>query len=900
MTKQRSRPCLPSVALTLACVVALSAAGWTVPSRAAAANGPFAAASGGFAEFDRSMLAGGGKMATDLARFEHGNPVLPGIYNVDITVNEHWVARMDVRFAAPQPDASAVPCVTQDLLDRMGLVPVKSAAAAIARLKDTSACVQLAKLIPDASFNFDQGKLQLDAGIPQAYLSQLPRGYVNPASWDAGIPAFLLNYNLNSYRTTSGDQQQTSTYLGLRSGLNIGHWLLRQDSTITWQSGSAGVPARRHWQNIDTYAQRALPSLRANLILGDSFTDGAVFDSFGIRGVQLVSSDQMLPQSQRGYAPVIHGMADSNAKVAVFQNGIQIYQTTVAPGPFTINDLYPTGFGGSLVVTVTEADGRQHSFSVPYASVAQLQRAGITRFDVTVGQLRDNNLHTRPGVFVAAAQRGFSNFFTGYAGVQAATGYASALVGGAFNTRFGALALDLTQAHAEIPGYGSHNGQSFRITYSKIIPATNTSLTVAAYRYSTSGFMSLQNAEYARDYVSRGLAPLQYIPSGLPMVDGVSDTNLLTPAQRAALAGTSYNGTNAYLPQGLLQQKDRFTLSLSQHVGQIGGSLYANVSMSDYWNQHDRDTQVQLGYNNHLRRLNYSISASRSRLPNGAYDNQVFVNASIPLGASSHAPNLSLNFSHDDQTGSQQQAMLSGSAGRWNQFTYGATASHGDGAIGNTISANAGYSSPYAVFNASAGTGNGYSQQSVNISGALVAFQGGVVFGQPTGDTVAIVHAPDADGTRITNAPNAQVNRSGYGLVPHLTPYQLNTIQLDPQDLPLGVQLDATSTQVVPYQGAVVMANFKSQAGAPLIVSIRMPDGKPAPFGIEVHDAQGNTVGTVGQDGQALLSVHAHSGVLTLQQDQGANTCHFKYQITNRDKKAAASLQLIHAHCTTP
>ncbi len=855
---------------------------------------------GGFAEFDRSMLAGGGKMATDLARFEHGNPVLPGIYNVDVTVNEHWVARMDVRFAAPQPTASAVPCVTQDLLDRMGLVPVKSAAAAVARLKDTTACVQLAKLIPDASFNFDQGKLQLDAGIPQAYMSQLPRGYVNPASWDAGIPAFLLNYNLNSYRTTSGNQQQSSTYLGLRSGLNIGHWLFRQDSTITWQSGAVGAPARRHWQNIDTYAQRALPSLRANLILGDSFTDGAVFDSFGIRGAQLVSSDQMLPQSQRGYAPVIHGMADSNAKVAIFQNGIQIYQATVAPGPFTINDLYPTGVGGNLVVMVTEADGRQHSFSVPYASVAQLQRAGITRFDVTVGQLRDNNLRTRPGVFVATAQHGFSNFFTGYAGVQAAAGYASALAGGAFNTRFGALALDVTQAHAEIPGYGSHNGQSFRITYSKIIPATDTSLTVAAYRYSTSGFLSLQNAEYARDYASRGLAPLQYIPSDLPMVDGVPDTNLLSPAQRAALAGTSYNGINAYLPQGLLQQKDRFTLSLSQRLGQSGGSLYANATLSDYWNQHDRDTQVQLGYNNHFRRLNYSISASRSRLPNGAYDNQVFVNASIPLGGSSHTPSLSLNLNHDDQTGSQQQAMLSGSAGRWNQFTYGATASHGDGTIGNTVSANAGYSSKYAVFNASAGTGSGYSQQSVNISGALVAFQGGVVFGQPTGDTVAIVHAPDADGTRIASAPNAQVNSAGYGLVPYLTPYQLNTIQLDPQELPLDVQLDATSTQVVPYQGAVVMANFKSRAGAPLIVNIRMPDGKPAPFGSEVHDIQGNTVGTVGQDGQALLRVHANSGVLTLQQDQGMNTCRFTYQVATIDRKASASLQLIHVTCTTP
>ncbi|HET7929810.1 MAG TPA: fimbria/pilus outer membrane usher protein [Rhodanobacteraceae bacterium] len=878
-------------ALALACAAALAALGWSTPSHAAAA----AAANGSYVEFNRSMLAGGGSDATDLARFEHGVTVLPGSYSVDVYVNQTWKARTDVRFAAASDDTNAVPCVTTDLMNRMGLVPAKSATAAAAQLAAGTGCVQLADLIPSAQLDYDQSNLRLDASIPQAYSGQMPRGYVNPASWNQGVPAFLLNYNLNSYHTSSTGQNQTSTYLGLNAGLNLGPWHFRQNSTVTWQSGTAGQPSQRHWQNIAAYVRRDLPKLRSTLTIGDSYTDGAVFDSLSLRGVQLGTDDRMLPQSLQGYAPVIRGVADSNAKVTVSQNGVQIYQTTVAPGPFVISDLYPTGYGGDLVVTVTEADGRTHTFTVPYASVAQLLRPGITRFDIAAGQLRNTyGLDSKPGVIEGTIQHGFNNLLTGYAGFQGSEGYGAALVGAAFNTRFGALALDLTQAHASIPGYGSHNGQSFRITYSKIIPETKTSFTVAAYRYSTSGFLSLQNAEYARDYARRGLNTLQYLPSSIPLVNGVPDVSLLTPAQRAALAGTAYDQDNLFTPTGLLQQRDRFTLTTSQQLGARYGSLYANVSVNDYWNQHGRDTQFQFGYSNRFKRLSYNITLSRGRTGLGGYDNQAFFNASLPLGRGTHAPNLSVNVNHSDANGSQEQAMLSGTAGQWNQFTYGTAASHGagtNGGAGNTFSVNAGYNSPYAILNASAGKGSGYSQESFGASGSLVAHQGGVTFGQPLGDTTAIVHVPGAAGAHILNAPGVRVDHFGYALVPYLAAYQLDTIQIDPQGLPLGVQLDATSANVAPYAGAVVMVDFKSHYGQALIARIHTADGKALPFGTEITDAKGQAMGTVGQGGLALLRVTSKSGELSAswQDAQGAaQDCAFAYAVPVSGKSAQA------------
>lgn len=240
--------------------------------------------------------------------------------------------------------------------------------------------------------------------------------------------------------------------------------------------------------------------------------------------------------------------------------------------------------------------------------------------------------------------------------------------------------------------------------------------------------------------------------------------------------------------------------------------------------------------------------------------------------------------------------MLSGTAGAWNQFTYGATASHGGNGNGNTFSANAGYNSPYAVFSASAGRGDGYSQESFGASGAVVAHAGGVTFGQPTGDTVAIVHAPGAAGAHVLNAPGVMIDHFGYALVPYLTPYQLDTIQIDPQGLPLSVQLDATSAQVAPFQGAVVWVDFKSKAGRALIARIDMADGKPAPFGAQVFNAKDDPLGVVGQAGLTLLRGVSDSGTLSVnwRNTQGtAQSCAFAYVVPKSSKPAQAQPPMV-------
>lgn len=65
----------------------------------------------------------------------------------------------------------------------------------------------------------------------------------------------------------------------------------------------------------------------------------------------------MLPDNQKGFAPIIRGIAKTNAQVTIRQNGYIIYQSYVAPGAFEISDLYLSASSGDMTVTIKVQDG---------------------------------------------------------------------------------------------------------------------------------------------------------------------------------------------------------------------------------------------------------------------------------------------------------------------------------------------------------------------------------------------------------------------------------------------------------------------------------------------------------------------------------------------------------------
>lgn len=791
-------------------------------------------------EFNSQFLRNTGGAPMDASRFKRGNVASPGNYRAELFVNQSWMGRVDVSLQPVGKDAHDVqPCFDRALLDRIGADPAHvNTQAGVGTEAGARSCMPLAALITGATASFDLGEQRLEVSVPQAAMMRQPRGYVDPKYWDEGIDAALLHYNANLFRSDSLGASSTSGYLGLSAGLNWGAWRFRQRGNLTHDPRTGN-----HYQNVQASVQRSVVPLKSQLTLGDAFTDGTMFDSVGFRGVQLASDDRMLPESQRGYAPVVRGIARSNARVQIRQNGNLLLETTVAPGPFVIDDLYPTGYGGDLEVTVTEADGSVHVSRVPYAAAVNALRPGSTRYSLTAGQYRDATSGAKPFLVEGTVQHGFSNLVTGYGGLVASDGYLAAGAGVALNTDFGAVSADLTHATARLPEQSDRSGESLRLSYSKRLEPTSTNIALAAYRYSTRGYLGLADA-----------VSLRRAESG----QGVRVPSL---------------------------QRGRLQATVDQSLGTGWGSLYLSGSIQDYWNRSGHDVQVQAGYNNSYKRITYGVALVRERdVSRRTVDNRVTVTVTVPLAAAPHAASISSNVQRDSSGAEGVQASVTGTAGADDVLAYGVSVGHSRTAAGqeDTFAGSVTYVSPMAALSASVSKGKSFSQLSAGISGGLVAYSGGVAFSPNLGDTVAVVEATGAAGARLANGVGLRVDHWGHAVVSSLAPFARNEITIDPKGLPLNVELKSTMQMVAPTAGAVVKVKFETEnTGRTAIIEARRADGEPLPFGAEVRDASGLTVGTVAQGGRILArGLKEDTGVLMIVLDAANDRqCRLSYHL---------------------
>ena len=316
-----------------------------------------------------------------------------------------------------------------------------------------------------------------------------------------------------------------------------------------------------------------------------------------------------------GFAPVIHGIARGTAQVSVKQNGYDVYQTTVPPGPFTIDDINSAANGGNLQVTIKEADGSIQTLYVPYSSVPVLQRAGYTRYALAMGEYRSgNNLQSTPKFVQASLMHGLKGNWTPYGGMQIAEDYQAFNLGiGKDLGLFGAFSFDITQANTTLADDTRHSGQSVKSVYSKSFYQTGTNIQVAGYRYSTQGFYNLSDSAYSR-------------MSGYTVKPPTGDTSEQT------LFIDYFN--LFYSKRGQEQ------ISISQQLGNYGTTFFS-ASRQSYWNTSRSDQQISFGLNVPFGDITTSLNYS--------YSNNIWQNDRDHLLAFT----LNVPFSHWMRTDSQ-------------------------------------------------------------------------------------------------------------------------------------------------------------------------------------------------------------------------------------------------------
>ncbi|MCE7544757.1 fimbria/pilus outer membrane usher protein, partial [Klebsiella michiganensis] len=677
--------------------------------------------------FNPRFLSDDPTAVADLSGFENGQEIPPGTYRVDIYLNDGYMTTRDVTFDAGDKGKGLLPCLTRGQLASMGLST--SSIAGLGELPADS-CVPLPEMIEDMTIRFDVAQQRLYLTIPQAFMGNRARGSIPPELWDDGINALLLNYSFTG-NTVHNDIGGSSNYayLNLQSGLNLGAWRLRDNTTWSYSSGSANN--ENQWQHINTWLERDVTPLRSRLTLGDSYTNGDIFDGINFRGAQLASDDNMLPDSQKGFAPVIHGIARGTAQVSIKQNGYEIYQSTVPPGPFTINDLYAAGNSGDLQVTIKEADGSSQVFTVPYSSVPVLQREGYSRYTVTAGEYRSgNNQQEKPKFFQGTLLQGLPAGWTLYGGTQLADRYHAFNLGVGKNMgELGALSLDVTQANATLPDDSDHQGQSVRFLYNKSLTDTGTNIQLVGYRYSTHGYFSFADTTYSR----------------------MSGYNVATQDGVIEVKPTFTDYYNlAYNKRGKIQA------SITQQLGRTA-TLYLNGSHQTYWGTGKADQQLQAGLNTAVNDINWTLSYSLTKNAwQQGRDQMLAVNVNIPFShwlrsdsksAWRHA-SASSSMSNDLHGRMSTLAGLHGTLLEDNNLSYSMQTGYaggGEGNSGGTGYAALNYRGGYGNANVGYSRSDGIKQLYYGLSGGVLAHADGVTLSQPMNDTVVLIKAPGAD-----------------------------------------------------------------------------------------------------------------------------------------------------------
>ncbi|CEL82534.1 outer membrane protein for export and assembly of type 1 fimbriae [Klebsiella quasipneumoniae] len=760
-------------------------------------------------EFNVDILDSEDRENIDLSRFSRAGYIMPGIYTLSMRLNDHGISDQDITFVERTRDDQLVveACLTPEQVDLLGL---REDALKMIQWLDGGRCADFSAL-EGMVLRGDLSESSLQVSVPQAWLEYQDASWLPISRWEDGIPGLLFDYNLNTNVTfpRRGNQSQSASVSGT-TGVNLGPWRLRGDYQGSYYNTTGRPNSTTHefdWSRF--YAYRALPGIMSKLTVGEDYLTSDLFDSWRYTGLSLVSDESQLPPKLRGYAPEVSGIARTNAKVTVTQQGRVIYESTVAAGPFRIQEL-SSALTGRLDVRVEEQDGSVQTFSVDTAQVPYLTRPGQLRYKLTTGRPRDYN-HNTQGPYFATGELswGLTNAWSVYGGGIFSQDYNSVALGAGRDMNiYGTLSADVTHASARFPGDKNRSGRSWRLSYSKRFDELSSEVTFAGYRFSE------------RDYLTMG--------------------EYLDIRYREGYIGNS---------------KELYTIQATKNFEDLRLSTSINWSHQTYWNRPATD-RYSVSLNKYFdlgdwRHLSLSLNAARSEF-NGRKDDTAYLSLTMPFGSGTVGYNGSINRDRYTQNASWSDRLE-------NNDYYRINAGNSMGGGQATRSQMGGYYSHLGSmadvttnFNWAQGQ---YTSFGISASGGMTATAEGVALhsGGVQGGTRLMVSTDGVSGVPV--GYQGYSNAFGIAVIPGVPNYFRTSAEIDVNRLPDDVEASGSPiAELALTEGAIGFRRFDVLKGSKVVAILSQEDGRHPPFGATVHNAKERELGMVSDGGLAWLS----------------------------------------------
>ncbi|MEK7892639.1 fimbria/pilus outer membrane usher protein [Burkholderia contaminans] len=769
--------------------------------------------------FDTSILQQRG-LDPQIADYFRGSPrYRPGHSRVVVYVNDIRRGRINTRF-----DENGALCFDRAFLDAAGLV-VPDTKYALPGDPEPDACYDFAQAFPGTDVTLKPGREEVRLVVPTTALRQAVADF---SGYSRGGNAALLNYELMTMRSESSGMAG-SNFLSLNTelGVNAGDWILRSRA-YSQREDHSGFQSR----HLYAYGQRTWLRWGATAQVGQINIANSVLTGAPLTGIQ-VFPDSALGKQARNIV-MVEGVAQSQARVEVRQAGALIYTTVVPVGPFALTDLPLLNNSSDLEVTVIESDGARRSFLVPAASISAGALGQRPGYAFALGKSRNLDGNKARNPWVASASGNWTLGKRGNVGMAAlfAPGYQA-----------GSWGVDMRLSRAS----------SVKLQQRVSLEAgkSGTEIEVSGI---FSGLHENLSMSFSSAYQSNGYRTLD---------DFTVDTG------QAGFAASRY--------------RSRHTAALAWSDARLGGLTFG-YSFASQQNG-ERTQRLNLSWGKSFAFGTVSLNVERDLSPrregryygSNAYDrpgNTYYASLSIPFGkrtVRSYASNTSgytrFGASYSERIG--------------DNLNYSVNVDRNTRDRSNAVAGQMAATPRIAQVNLGfSDTGKRARSYYAGASGGVVVHADGVTLSPyPVQDTFAIVSASGVSNVKI-NTPQGPVwtDLWGRAVVPRLSPYSSNRVEVMTSTLPRNVDIGNGTRQVDPGRGSVNRIDFELARVRRVLLNARDADGNPLPAGAYVLDSRQRYVGMVLEQGQVFLNNGAGNEVLQVALPDGKQ-CRLQYAL---------------------
>ncbi|MFJ3368216.1 fimbria/pilus outer membrane usher protein [Pseudomonas sp. NPDC086251] len=694
-------------------------------------------------------------------------------------------------------------------------IPGNTAVSSI-DLSEASPCFDFMALYPQTDVDLRPNKEEVRLAVPSNALKPFEQDF---SGYSSGGMAAILNYD--ALKTQSQFSGTTSDFTSVNTelGLNLGDWSVRSRQTFTDQNG------KRNTDQLYTYAEHSFVPFKSVLQVGQLNLFNAVLPGASITGVQVVPDSALRAQASGGIT--IDGIANTpQARVEVKQDGILIYSTVVPAGPFQLTNVPLLRGNANVDVTVFESDNSRNTFSLPAASLHQVELT-TNGLSVAVGKVRNINDTSgleEPMVVSAGDDWLISASDKLSAGVMVAQDYnAIGAIADHVLSQDTRLSLSTTVSQAQALGKSGVEGSlmlSSRLTE----------------RFSVNGSVTRQTSGYRA------------------LMDSVQSTQ-----EQEDFAG---------------DERTQFNVGASWSSPTYGGfgmNFMQSLNHDNAW-----DRTMSLSWGNTIAGV--SINASVQHDISGDIPNSAYLSFTIPLGSSrSLRTYASRTSAEQQQVGTTYNEtvndMLNYSLTMGQQLGSG---SDRDVTLGGNVSA-----LPYYAQVSAGYTDNGAHSSNYNVggSGALVLHATGLTASPyQIQDTFGIVSVGDAAGVKLisSNGP-VWTDSSGQAVLARLPAFSDSQVEVVSYTLPRNADIDNGYKRIAAGRGSVNYLKFDVSKVRRVLLTVTDSDGKPLPKGAAVFDSAEQFVTVVLDEGKIYLN-DISQGDLHVSL-RGGGDCHVTFHV---------------------